>query len=228
MTPAMIAALAQKRATATGFFEIDLPSGTRRLLIGSGEASYGGNTFKGYDSTIGSISSGEAVREDASGEAPNTSLTIAVASSATKSDIAGSAIQLSPVRIYLAALALDANQHVVAIADPELLFDGFIDQATSGLDRQKDEIEYTLISGFDYFFEDTEGQRLNGQFHQSIWSGEHGLDNVTGVSRKIYWGAYGPAGAASAVSSGTAFGSGIGSGGSYGWGSSYGGRIMLV
>jgi hypothetical protein len=226
MTPAMIAALQQKRASATGFFELDLPSGTRRLLLGSGEASSGGNTFKGYDSTIGSISSGDTVREDTSGEAPNTTLTIAVASGANKSDIAGAAIQLSPVKIYLAALALDTNDHVIAVPDPELLFDGFIDQATSGLDVQKDEVEYTIISAFDYFFEDTEGQRLNGQFHQTVWTGEHGLDNVTGVTRKIYWGAYGPNGASSSVSVGTSFMSG--GGGGFGGGSSFGGRMMIV
>jgi hypothetical protein len=57
---------------------------------------------------------------------------------------------------------------------------------------KRDDLEYTVISAFDYFFEDSEGQRLNGQFHQSVWTGEKGLDNVTGVTKKIYWGAYGP------------------------------------
>jgi hypothetical protein len=223
MTPAMIAALSQQRASATGFFEIDLPSGTRRLMIGSGEASYGGNIFKGFDSTIGSISSGDTVREDSSGEAPNTTLTIDIAGTANKADIAGAQIQLAPVKISLAALALDSSSHLIAIPDPELLFDGFIDQATSGLDKQRDEVEYTVISAFDYFFEDSEGQRLNGQFHQSVWAGEHGLDNVTGVTRKVYWGTYGPGGAAG-VTSGSASGSII-SGGS-GAGSGY--RMQIV
>jgi hypothetical protein len=216
MTPAMIAALQQQRASATGFFEIDLPSGTRRLLIGSGEASSGGFTFKGFDSTLGSVSSGDPVREDASGEAPNTTLTIDIADTADRADIASNDVQLSPVRIFLAALGLNTSNHLIAIPDPELLFDGFIDQATIGLDRQKDEVEYSVISAFDYFFEDSEGQRLNGQFHQSVWAGEHGLDNVTGVTRKIYWGTYGPNGASGVVSGGsvsTSGGSLMGSGG---------------
>jgi hypothetical protein len=213
MTPAMIAALTARRKSVTGFFEIDLPSGTRRLLLGSGEAAYGGNTFKGYDSTIGSISSGDELKEDSSGVAPNTSITIQVASSATKADIAGEDVQLAPVRISLAALGLDTGKHVIAIPDPELMFDGFIDQAVSDLDKQKDEITYTVLSAFDYFFEDSEGQRLNDQFHESMWAGELGLSNVTGVARKIYWGALGPNSASGVASVGVGSGGGLSSGG---------------
>ena len=209
MTPAMIAALQEQRASATGFFELDLPSGTRRLMLGSGEVSSGGFIFKGYDSTIGSIGSGDTVREDSSGEAPNTSLTIDIASTATRADIASGTVQLSPVRISLAALELDGSDHLIAIPDPELLFNGFIDQATIGLDRQRDEVNYTIISAFDYFFEDTEGQRLSSQFHKTVWAGELGLDNVTGVSRKVYWGTYGP-GSTSGVSIGIGGGSNTG------------------
>lgn len=194
MTPEMIAALSENRAFATGFFDFELPSGTRRMMLGSGEVTYGANTYKGRDTTFGQIVSGDQIREDTTGEAPNTSLTIAVDPAADKSEIAGEAIQLSPVKIYLAALALDASEHLIAVPDPELMFDGFIDQATIGLDAKRDEVDYSIISAFDYFFEDSEGQRLNSQFHKTVWPGELGLDNVTGVTRKIYWGTYGPGG----------------------------------
>lgn len=193
MTPEMIAALAAKRKSATGFFEITLPSGTKRILLGSGEVDWDGDTFKGYDSTFGSIVGGDSVAEDAGGQAPNTSITVQVASTADKADIASDAVQLAPVKIWLAAIGVDASNHFIAVPDPELMFDGFIDQATISLDKGKDQIDYTLISGFDYFFEDSEGQRLSDAFHQSIWPGELGLSNVSGVTRKIYWGTLGPA-----------------------------------
>lgn len=221
MTPGMIAALMKSRASATGFFEISLPSGTRRLMLGSGEVAYGGTTYRGYDATIGSIESGDPVREDVSGEAPNTSITIRVAKTANKAQIAGEAVQLSPVKISLAALGLDASNHLIAIPDPELLFDGFIDQAVTNLDKQTDEVTYTIVSGFDYFLEDSEGQRLNDAFHESVWAGEKGLTNVTGVAKKVYWGTYGPAGANSAIGS-----SGVGSGGGYGGGRTIGGTLL--
>jgi hypothetical protein len=207
MTPDMIAALSAKRKNVTGFFEIDLPSGTRRLLLGSGEVAWGANTFKGYDPTFGSITGGEGISEEATGQAPNTSFTVQVAASATKSDIAGADVQLAPAKIWLAAIQFDASSHFEAVPDPELIFDGFIDQAMSNVDRKKDEIDYTLVSGFDYFFEDSEGQRLSDAFHESVWSGEKGLVNVTGVTRKIYWGTYGPGGASS-VTGGTAISGG--------------------
>lgn len=221
MTPEMIAALAQERASVTAFFEIDLPSGTRRLMLGSGEVAYGGNVFKGYDPTIGSIDSGETLREDVSGDAPNTSLTVKIAGTANKVDVAGAVVALAPVRISLAALTLDANKHLVAIPDPELLFSGVIDQATVNLDKNQDEVTYTVVSGFDYFFEDNEGQRLNNPFHQSIWPGETGLANVTGVTRKIYWGAYGPNSTGGTTSTGS-----YGGGGGYTGGGISGGILV--
>lgn len=207
MTPDMITALSQSRAMATGFFEFDFSTGTRRLMIGAGEVDSAGVTFKGYDETFGSVAGGQEVSEDASGEAPNTSVTIAISPDADKADVASEAVQLTPVRISLAALTLDASKHLIAIPDPEPLFDGFVDQAISQLDNKKDEVEYTLVSVFDFFFEDNEGQRLNGPFHKSMYPAETGLDNVTGVTRRIYWGTEGPNGG------GGSFGGGGGSAG---------------
>lgn len=199
MTPQMIAALGSGRALLTGFFEIALPSGTRRLMLGSSEVPWSGNTFVGYDAAIGSIDSPDDVGEDMTGQAPNTSLNINISPTAIRADIAGQAVQLSPFKFWLAALQLNGTtQAIEVVPDPEFMFDGFIDQATIDLDKNRDDLEYTVISAFDYFFEDGEGQRLNGQFHQSVWTGEKGLDNVTGVTRKIYWGTLGPNTATSA------------------------------
>lgn len=210
MTPQMIAALSSGRATLTGFFQIGLPSGTRRLLLGSTEVSWGGNLFVGYDPTIGTLDAPDDVREDMTGQAPNTSISYNIAPTAVRSDIAGQQAQLSPVKIWLAALQLDGSNSVQVVPDPELLFDGFVDQATINLDKGRDDLEHTVISAFDYFFEDNEGQRLNGQFHQSIWSGEKGLDNVTGVTKKVYWGADGPNAAGGVTTGGSAGGRSVG------------------
>lgn len=203
MTPEMIAALAQDRAFVTGLFEFDFASGTRRLMLGSGEVQYKstGLFYKGFDDTFGSIESGDELREDASGEAPNTTLTINLADGVDKAQVAASDVQLTPVKIFLAAIEFGAGNRLRTVDDPELLFDGFIDQPVINLDGKQDEVTYSIISAFDYFFEDDEGQRLNGPFHKSIWPGEKGLDNVTGVTKKIYWGTYGP-GAAGGVASG--------------------------
>lgn len=205
MTPDMIAALSSGRAMVTGFFEIGLPSGTRRLLYGSTRVGWGGNDFLGYDPTIGSVDASDQVSEDMSGEAPNTSITVQIAPGANRDEIAGQQVQLSPTKIWLTALRLDGADHLEVVPDPELLFDGFIDQATINLDKGRDDIDYTVISAFDYFFEDNEGQRLNGQFHRSIFAGEKGLDNVTGVTKKLYWGTDG-----SKISVSSGIGGGLG------------------
>lgn len=215
MTPQMIAALSTGRAMLTALFQFDLPSGTRRLLLGGTEVSWDGHTWVGDDPTIGAIDAPDDVREDMSGEAPNTSISIRISPTADRNDIAGPQVQLSPFKMWLAALELDVNKHLQVVPDPELLFDGFLDQATINLDKGRDDVDYTIISAFDYFFEDSEGQRLNGQFHQSIWPGELGLDNVTGVTKKIYWGAYGPTGTGSGGSSSIYAGAGGGGNGGF-------------
>lgn len=199
MTPQMIAALSAGRATLTAFFEFDFPSGTRRLMLGSSEVAWNGHTWLGYDPTFGSVAANDDIAEDMTGVAPNSSIDIHIAPTATIADIAGPAVQLSSFKIWLAALELDSSSHLAVIPDPELVFDGFVDQATINIDKNRYDVEYTIISAFDYFFEDTEDQRLNGQFHQSIWPGELGLNNVTGVAKKIYWGTLGPATAPSSL-----------------------------
>lgn len=201
MTPSMIAALTSGRFIATALFEFDLPSGTRRLMLGSGECMWGGDTFVGHDDNFGFVDSGEDVRESADGIAPNSSITIIPAAAANRSLIAAPGVQLSPIKTWLACLQLDASDNIIVVPDPELLFEGFIDQATVTMDEGRDEIDYSIISAFDYFFEDTEGQRLNGAYHQYIWPGEKGLDNVTGVTRKVYWGMNDPPGTRSGTSS---------------------------
>jgi hypothetical protein len=195
MTPEMIAALSSGRATATVFFRFDLPDASRFMMFGSGEIEWDAHLYVGHDDTFGRLDSTEDVTENADGSAPNTSVTIIPAALADKSVIANPNIQLSPTKMWLAAIELDINRHASVVPSPYLLFDGFIDQATINLDRNRDDIDYSLISAFDYFFEDSEGQRLNGAFHTMVWSGELGLNNVTGIRQKIYWGANAPPGA---------------------------------
>jgi hypothetical protein len=216
VTPAMIAALQDRTIPKTVLFQFSLPSGTRRLMLGSGETKWGANKFVGYDSSIGHIASGDDIRESIDGIAPNTSVSIIPANGVSRDAIAADTIQLSPITVWLAALTLDGSQHVTVVADPEPIFDGFLDQATISLDANTDQIDYTIISAFDYFFEDGEGQRLNGAFHTMIWPGELGLNNATGVTKKIYWGAYGPNQGGASTSGGGSFG-GVGVGvGNYG------------
>lgn len=212
MTPQLAAALNSGRASVTGLFQIDFPTATRRLLLGSTQAKWGADTFKGYDPDFGHVDSGDELREDVSGNAPNTSISVVPARGVDKAAIAGPQVQLSPFKIWLAALQKDGSGHIEVVPDPEPLFDGFIDQATINLGEKRDDIDYTLVSPFDYFFEDGEGQRLNGQFHRSRYAGEQGLDNVTGLTKKIYWGANPPGGVGSSGST-SIYGGGGGGGG---------------
>jgi hypothetical protein len=182
------------------------------MMLGSSEAVWGGHTYKGYDPTLGHIDATDDFSESNDGIAPNSSFTVVPSQTANRADIASPLIQLSPVKVHLAALTLDGSNKIVAVADPEQIFDGFIDQATTEEDRSRDDIDYTIISCFDFYFEDSEGQRLNGAFHQSLWAGEKGLDNVTGVTKHIYWGAPAPpvSGGTSSIYSGGGGGAGGG------------------
>ena len=82
------------------------------------------------------------------------------------------------------------------VPDPYLLFLGAFDQPELRVDRGVLEIDIECSSAFDLLLEDDEGARLSDAFHQSIWPGELGMLNMTGIENDIYWGMATPGGSA--------------------------------
>jgi hypothetical protein len=180
LTTALDTALSADRVPIFGAVSIALPGYTLRLLDGSGAITFAGGTFVGDDPTYGVLAAVSEITDGASDEAPAVSITI-----------------------------LPPNDTGAVVADPVLLFIGEVDVPTlsSGADGRTLEYEVTSIS--ERLFAGDEGLRLSDGFHRSVWSGEVGLANVSGVEQTIYWGTQPPPGTVQPGSSITGGGFGL-------------------
>lgn len=201
-TPAMETALAARFANLFGAIRIDLPAATIRLLDGAGALTFDGGTYLGRDPTFGTLAAIESIGDGVGDEAPTLSFTMLPASTASAADLASPTAQGSRVRVMLGAFVPETGG---VVADPIVLFDGELDQATLTIGKGARELDFDCVSSFERFFFNQEGVRLSPAFHKSLFPGETGLDNVTGVTRPVYWGVATPASALAGTGSGTAF-----------------------
>ena len=198
LTVAFDAALAGSSPTVFGAVAIALPGGNVNLLDGAGVLSFGGRTYVGRDATYGTLAAIENLTDGTGDEAPALSITLLPASDAAAASLAAPTMQGSQVLIHIGAV--DPATGAV-IPDPQLLFIGELDVPKIVLKANARELEYEVVSVFERFFQDDEGARLAPGYHKSIWPGELGLDDVTGVARTYFWGVEGAnnVGAVSAV-----------------------------
>jgi hypothetical protein len=200
------AALSADRAPIFGAVSIALPGYTLRLLDGSGELAFAGGSFLGDDPSFGVLAAVSEIADGASDEAPSVNITLLPPNDTAAATLAAAAMQGSLVNIYAGSWNLDTGQ---VIPDPVLLFIGEVDVPTlrSGSDGRSVEYEVTSIS--ERLFAGDEGLRLSDGFHQSVWPGELGLSNVSGVEQTIYWGTQPPPGTVQPGSSLTGGGFGL-------------------
>jgi hypothetical protein len=165
---------------------IDAASGgTVRLLDGGGEVVVPNDgTYVGSHPTWGTIEGIDNISDGVDEQAPVLSLTLLPDDTADVASITSPNQQGSRTRIWLGALS-DTG---AVVADPYLLLDGVIDVPTLTFGEGSREVSFDIISNFELLFLDDEGSRLSPASHKSIWPGETGLDDVSGVVRQILWG----------------------------------------
>jgi len=81
-----------------------------------------------------------------------------------------------------------------------LLFYGQIDQTILRVGRAVRELAMTIVSTLERLFLRNEGNSLSPVFHKSVWPGETGHDNATGLTVPVAWGVASSSGASSAGS----------------------------
>jgi hypothetical protein len=191
---AMDTALAGDRVLLFGAVRIDLPGYTLRLLDGSGFATFDGGTFVGIDPTFGTLAAISDLTDGAGDEAPAISLTLLPPNDTAAATLAAATMQGSIVTVKVGAM--DPATGLV-IGDPYLVFIGEVDvpELASGAGGRT--LDYEVVSVFERLFDDDQGARLVDGYHQSIWPGETGFFDVTGIEQTVYWGQQAPAGAVS-------------------------------
>lgn len=171
-----------------GLMEITLPSKTIRLSDG-GFVYFDGNKFSSADDEFGAVESIEIPEERAGDEAPAGQLTFLPVSTAAAADLSQPGFQGSPIKFWLAEVD-EATGEISG--DPELLADCELDTTALKLGRGERKLEIGFISVAERLFNINEGNVLSTRFHQSVWPGELGFDNATGIGTAVAWGVAGP------------------------------------
>lgn len=185
LAPAFAAALEADRALVTLLIEVSLPDYALRLLAGPGAVAWGSKLFVGEDANFGVLSSIEAVEDGDDDQAPSLTFSVYPPDEIAAAQLCAASYQNAPISLWLAGIYPTTGQ---VIADPDLLFVGFLDQQTLKVGKGTREVDFQCVSQFDLLLEDDEGARLSDAFHTSIWPGETGCANVTGLTEQRYWG----------------------------------------
>ena len=206
LTTALDTAFSADRVPIFGAVSIALPGYTLRLLDGSGALTFAGGTFVGDDPTYGVLAAVSEIADGASDEAPAVSITLLPPNDTAAATLAAPAMQGALVQIYAGSWNLDTG---AVIADPTLLFIGEVDVPTLSAGDGGRTLEYEVTSISERLFAGDEGLRLSDGFHRSVWPGELGMANVSGVEQTIYWGTQPPPGTVQPGSSITGGGFGL-------------------
>lgn len=176
-----------KRVAVTGLCKIELPSYTIRLCDG-GLIKWGAETFTARDATYGAIGSLEPVREGAGDEMVPLEMLLLPPKTTAAAALVQPTMQGSRVRFWFANYVVDTS---AVTGTPELKFDGELDQASLSMAL---ELSLTITEAAARLFELNIGNSLNAAWHKSIWPGETGHDNATGLNRPVAWGVEAPVG----------------------------------
>lgn len=181
--------------------KMELPTRTVRLCDG-GVVRWGGEVFRGRDAVFGCVTGAEALTEGVGNEVPAFSITLSPEAGATPAELNQAGFQTAPVRFWVASW----NPVTGAVdGTPELLFDGQLDQVELRLTGQARELENSVVSSAEKLFSARRGNGCSPTFHKSIWPGETGHDEATGLSVPRAWGVEAPPAAAAVYNGGGGF-----------------------
>lgn len=178
---------AQKTMVA-GLVEIQLPSKTLRLCDG-GFVYKDGQKFESADEDFGSIESVDNLVDGVGDEAPAGRFTFLPASAAAAATLSQPSYQNSPILIWQAEVNEATGQ---VVGTPELLLNALLDTTELRLSRGRRLLEMGFITASERLFLINGGNVLSPRYHKSVWPGETGLDNATGVGLSVAWGVEAP------------------------------------
>jgi hypothetical protein len=176
------------RYALTGLIKIEFPTGTVRLCDG-GFFVWGAETYLSKDPVFGTLASLDGLSEGVGDEIPALEMTLMPPGTTLPGDLSQPGFQAARARFWLAEYDV-----VTGLLDgtPELQFDGQVDQTTLTVGRDRRELAISVVSSAERLFQRNIGNSLNPSFHKSVWAGETGEDNATGLGRAVAWGVEAP------------------------------------
>ena len=174
--------------TVAGIGKITLPARTLFLCDG-GMVRWGSEVYLDEDSEFGSIGSFGLLGDSVGDLAPGGSIGFIPVDGVAAATLSNPAYQHSRIQIWLA----DVNWHTgFVIGAPAVLFDGLLRNTAIKSARGTRRVEMDFVSRADRLFRNNQGNVCSDRFHQSIWAGELGFVNATGVPTTRAFGIAGP------------------------------------
>lgn len=174
-----------------GLMKIELPAHTVRLCDG-GRIIWGLESYTAQDSVFGSIAGMEPLTEGVGDEVPALQISLLPSDGVAVSELSQPGYQTSRVRFWIAEFNPATAQ---VIGTPALQFDGQLDQTILKVSKSARELGISVVSTAERLFNKADGNTLSPTFRRSVWPGEAGDDEATGLSIPVAWGVESPNGA---------------------------------
>lgn len=172
------------RVMLAGLVKIELPDTTLRLCDGS-FIRWDGETFDAEDAVFGAIDKIESINEGVGDEIPALRINFLPRSTAAAAELSQPHWQGSRVRMWIAEVLPDTMS---VTGTPSLMFDGQTDSTELVIDRGRRELVMDVTSAAERLFVVDEANTLSPRFHKSLYPGELGEDNASGVGVGVAWG----------------------------------------
>lgn len=185
------------RIGLTGLVQIEFPEYTVRLCDGA-FFTFEGNTFRSEDPEFGTLGSVEPLSEGVGDSVPALQMMLLPPEDTPPATLSQPGYQTSRVRFWIAEFDADTGQ----ITSADIQFDGQVDQTVLEASDRDRKLIMSVVSLAERLFEGNIGNTLNPTFHKSIWPGERGHDNATGLAIPVAWGTEGPGSGGSSRGSG--------------------------
>ena len=171
------------RIGLTGLVKIELPGRTLRFCDG-GFFVYASETYKSDDEVFGTIGRLETMAESVGDIVPAITLTLLPPDQTAPIELSQPGYQTAPAQFIIA----EYNDDTGVITTGNVEFYGQIDQTVLTDDSQRYELTVSIVSLAERLFERNLGNTMNPNWHKSVWPGELGHDNATGLSKPVAWG----------------------------------------
>lgn len=167
----------------TGLVKIEFPE--RTVLLSDGAFFiHEGDTYRSSDAVFGTIAGFDTMEEGVGDFVPAISMTLKAPGDTAPADLSKPGHQTARVRFTIAEY--DVETGVISTSDVH--FDGQVDQTRLVVRKDNKQLEMSVVSLAERLFERNIGNSLSPVWHKSVWPGEQGHDNATGLSVAVAWG----------------------------------------
>lgn len=177
-----------ERILLAGLMKAELPGHTI-LLCDGGFVPWNGETYLSADETFGTIDGFEPPEEGVGDIVPGGTLTMLPKGSSAAIALSRPEFQGSRIRFWVAEIVESTGQ---VLGQPDLQADWQLDRTTLRSTKARRTLDIDMVSRAQRLLAKVEGVVLSSASHSSIFPGERGFDNATGLDVNFAWGVASP------------------------------------